>query len=177
MNKVIEKLIPGMFEIFPEKFSDDRGQLIKLLDLNYLEHFLNKKPIIQINKTITKHKFTIRGMHFQKEPFSEYKVVSCHKGKVFDVVIDLRIKSKTYLKWDFVELNSDDQNIVIVPEGCAHGFQTFEDNSELMYFHTNNYSPKYEDGIRYDDPLINIDWPHNPNKISSRDLSFDYIKL
>jgi dTDP-4-dehydrorhamnose 3,5-epimerase len=176
MKRFIQKKLHGMFEIDLDIYSDDRGYLLKLLNSEFL-NFTDNKKINQVNLSLTNKKHTIRGLHFQKKPYDEYKLVSCLIGKVFDVVIDLRKDSKTYLQWDYVELDSTKKNLVIIPEGCAHGFQTLEESSQLIYFHTNDYKSEFEDGVRFDDPLININWPYEPSNISTRDLGFKNIRI
>lgn len=176
MKKILNKKIIGMYEINPTEFQDNRGFLYKFFSSDFLK-YTNGKKIIQINFSLTKKINTIRGMHYQKSPFEETKVITCIAGKIYDVVVDLRKNSKTYLQWDYVTLCSRKKNLIVIPEGCAHGFQTLENNSELIYFHTNDYSPEHEAGVRFDDPVLSIDWPKPPRNMSDRDLSFEMLKI
>src|SRR4030095_15392058 len=119
----------------------------------------------------TAKKGTIRGMHFQLPPYREIKMVRCIRGKVFDVIIDIRKGSATFLKWFGVELSPAALNMIYIPEGFAHGFQALHDESELLYHHSEFYTPNAESGIRYDDPAINIEWPLEVTSVSERDLN------
>jgi dTDP-4-dehydrorhamnose 3,5-epimerase len=105
----------------------------------------------------------------------ETKIVRCIRGKVFDVVVDLRHNSDTFFNWYGIELSSENNRAIVIPEGCAHGFQTLENNSDLLYLHTASYTSSLERGIRFDDPLISIKWPLPPLNLSDRDLSFNFI--
>jgi len=112
-------------------------------------------------------------MHFQKKPFEETKLVRCTRGKIFDVIIDLRAESNTYKKWIGMDLKSDDFKMLYFPEGFAHGFQTLEDNTEVFYQVSNWFSPEHERGIRWDDKELDIKWPIDNPIISKKDLSYD----
>jgi dTDP-4-dehydrorhamnose 3,5-epimerase len=104
------------------------------------------------------------------------KIVRCLRGGVFDVAVDLRRDSPTFLEWTAVELTRENRRAFVIPEGCAHGFQVLEENSELMYLHTAPYTPSVEGAVRFDDPRIAVDWPMKPTDISARDLSHPYLK-
>ncbi|MCR4343412.1 MAG: dTDP-4-dehydrorhamnose 3,5-epimerase, partial [Candidatus Scalindua sp.] len=123
----------------------------------------------------TKKQGAIRGMHFQYKPFAEMKLIRCLKGKVFDVAVDLRKHSSTYLSWYAEILSPENATMFIVPEGCAHGFQVLEPDSELLYLHTAFYNPEYEGGILYDDPAVGIEWPMACSEISDRDKQYALI--
>jgi dTDP-4-dehydrorhamnose 3,5-epimerase len=114
-------------------------------------------------------------MHYQLPPNAELKIIRCTRGRVFDVCVDLRLKSDTFLNWIGVELSIENNNAIVIPEGFAHGFQALEDNSELVYLHTNFYAPESERSLRYDDPSININWPIKPNLVSQKDLNQPFI--
>lgn len=124
---------------------------------------------VQMNHSFSKQKGTIRGMHFQNQPFSEIKLVRCIAGSVYDVIIDVRKNSPTFLKWFGVELSAKNRKMIFIPKGFAHGFQTLEDNSELIYHHSSAYVPNVEGGIKYNDPRVNIEWPLNATNTSIRD--------
>ena len=161
--------ISGAFEIELVDFKDSRGTFKRLFCSKELNNLIPSKQIVQINSSETFQKGSIRGMHFQTKPKAETKLIHCINVEVFDVMIDLRKSSKTFLQWHSVKLSSHLNNMVIIPDGCAHGFQVLSENSRLIYFHTEFYSPEYESGIRYDDPLIGIDWPLEIDFVSDRD--------
>lgn len=133
------------------------------------------KEFVQFNHSFNKFKGTVRGMHFQNAPFAETKLIRCVKGSVYDVVVDLRKDSPTFLKTFEVELSDVNMLGILIPEGFAHGFQALEDNTSLIYHHTNYYTPNSEGGLRYDDPKLNLKWPLPPLNISSKDLSYNLI--
>ena len=165
----------GLFVIELEPFQDERGKFFRVYCENELNDIGHNKRIVQINQSLTKKKGTIRGMHFQYPPKAEIKMVRCLKGSIFDVAIDLRSNSPTFLKWHSEILSEDNMMILYIPEGFAHGFQTLENDSELLYLHTEIYSPGYEGGINYKDPKINIKWPLEITDVSERDTSFKLI--
>lgn len=173
--KFIKTKIEDLFITKPDLFEDERGQFYRVFCKKDFKEINLEKDIVQINFSLSKHKGTIRGLHYQCPPKMELKMVKCIKGSVFDIALDLRKNSKTFLKWHGEILSSDNIKMFYIPEGFAHGFQTLEDDSELLYFHTEYYSPEYEAGLRYDDPVYNIKWPLEPTQISKRDNSFDYI--
>ena len=170
-----ETEIKGLIVIEVEPFQDHRGKFYRVYCKNELKKIEYNKELVQINQSLTNKKGTIRGMHFQYPPKAETKIIKCLKGSIFDVVIDLRNKSPTFLKWHSENLTADNMKMLYLPEGFAHGFQTLEDNSELLYFHTESYSPDYESGIRYDDPKIGIKWPLEIVDISERDRGFKLL--
>ena len=136
-----------------------------------LEDIGFKGEWVQMNHSFTAERATIRGMHYQNAPFSEIKLVRCIRGRVFDVVIDLRRNSSTFLNWFGLELSPDIGNMLFIPKGFAHGFQALDSDCELLYHHSAYYEPRAETGIRFDDPCININWPLPVGLISERDLS------
>jgi len=155
----------------PERFSDGRGSFSRLFCIKELRHILDEKFIVQINHSMTVRKGAIRGLHFQFSPRAEKKFVRCLRGAVFDVAVDLRYGSPTFLKWHGEVISEENMKMMYVPEGFAHGFQTLEEDSELLYFHTEFYSPENEGAVRYDDPMVRIDWPLEITDISDRDRS------
>ncbi len=173
MNKLSIETAPieDLFVIKSNPVSDNRGYFERLFCDDELKPIL-KKPIKQINHSLTKKKGSIRGMHYQLPPMAETKIIKCIRGSIFDVAIDLREDSPTFLKWCGEIISENNSKMFFVPEGFAHGFQTLEDNTELLYFHTESFNEKYYDGILYNDPKIAIDWPLNLSEISSRDLNF-----
>jgi dTDP-4-dehydrorhamnose 3,5-epimerase len=154
---------------------DERGEFSRIFCEDELHVVLNGKTIKQINRSMTRKMGAVRGMHFQNAPYAEIKIVRCIRGRVFDVAVDLRKDSPTFRKWFGIELSPLKNIALLIPEGCAHGFQALDEYSELLYLHTAPYMPSYEAAIRFDDPSINIAWPIAPTAISQRDLSHPYI--
>ena len=169
--KIIRTPLQDVFIIETEPFRDDRGFFTRVFCQNELRSIFHDKNIVQINHTLTNKQGTIRGMHFQYPPKAEIKIVKCLSGSVFDVIIDLHKDSPSFLKWHGEILSAKNMKMVYIPEGFAHGFQTLEENCELLYLHTEFYSPDNEGGIRYDDPAVNVSWPLRINDISERDLN------
>lgn len=128
-----------------------------------------------MNHSYTKQVGTIRGMHYQLPPFNEIKMVRCIRGSVFDVIVDIRKDSPTFLKWVGVEISANNKKMIYIPAGFAHGFQTLEDDCELIYQHSALYMPAVEGGIRYSDALVNINWPLKLSSISERDKQHELL--
>jgi len=170
-NELIEDIKIIEFDIH----KDNRGQFSRIFCQKEFEEVGIFKPIVQMNHSFTKTKGSVRGMHYQLPPTMESKYVRCISGEVFDVVIDLRRDSKTFLKWTSIHLKEDQGLMVYIPEGFAHGFQTLTDNAELIYLHSEYYEPKAERGIHHLDPLVNIKWPLEITDVSERD--FDMQKI
>lgn len=171
IGNIRETAVAGAFTVSSRPFYDDRGRFARLFDRDALGAIHADRPIVQVNHSLTRQVGALRGMHFQRAPHLEAKWVRCIKGRVFDVSVDLRRASPTYLKHATVELSAESGNMFFIPEGCAHGFQVIEPDSELLYLHTAPYSPGAEGGVRWDDPLLAINWPLDPTDISKRDLS------
>ena len=162
-----------VIELDPHK--DDRGFFERLF---CREEFLSigfSKEIVQINHSFSKKKGTLRGMHYQLPPYTETRVIKCIRGSVFDVAVDIRKESPTFLKWFGLELSPENNRMLFIPEGFAHGFQTLKSNTELLYFHTGYYNPSAEAAINYSDPLFKIKFPLKVTEISYRDKSHSYI--
>ena len=167
-----ETKLKGAFIIEIEKKEDERGFFARTWDQKvFEEHGLNPN-MVQCNVSFNKEKGTLRGMHFQIPPYEEAKLVRCIKGKIFEVMIDLRKKSRTYKEWLGIEMVSDDYKMLYVPEEFALGFQTLEDNTEVFYQMSQFYMPQYVRGLRWDDPAFVITWPLKPTIISKKDQSF-----
>ena len=159
-----------------EKIEDERGFFARVWDSKkFLENNLNPN-IVQCNISQSKLKGTIRGLHYQKNPFEENKLIRCTKGKIFDVLLDLRPKSKTFKKYGGFELSEDNHKMVYVPEGFAHGFQTLENNTEVFYQVSQFYTPNSENGIRWNDPAFKIKWPLKVTEISQKDQNWKLFK-
>ncbi len=169
-------LIAGVYVGQRTDASDHRGEFSRLFCPRELIQADFKNPIVQVNKSKNYKAGTLRGMHYQRTPFAEKKIISCLRGKIFDVAVDLRKGSPTFLKWTSVLLSDKQKNMIVIPEGCAHGFQTLEDNCELLYFHSNFYQAEAEAGLRYDDPRLKIQWPVPLSEISERDKDFLWLE-
>jgi len=133
------------------------------------------KPVSQINHTFTKKKGVVRGLHFQNKPFTEMKLVSCLRGEIWDIAVDLRKNSATFLQWHAEILSSENYKSLLIPEGFAHGFQTLTEDCELIYFHSEPYAPNSEVGIRFDDPILKIKLPIEISEISFKDKSYTFL--
>lgn len=166
---LIETDFDGLYLIKPQINLDSRGYFFRTFCKNEFNLILFNKEFVQFNHSHSNKSGTIRGLHFQKFPFEETKLIRCVSGSIFDVVVDLRKESKTYMKHYTIELNDQNNYSILVPSGFAHGFQTLKDNSSLIYHHTEYYNPEYETGLRYNDPKIGINWPLELTEISERD--------
>ena len=156
---------------------DDRGYFERVYCIYEFEEKLNiNKGIVQINRSMSKIKGTIRGCHFQYPPFAETKIVSCPRGKLFDVAVDLRKGSETYLNYYSLVLTNENKSFLVIPEGFAHGFQTLEENTEILYLVTEKFSLKHDNGINPFDPDINIKWPIECKLRSEKDTKRKYLK-
>jgi dTDP-4-dehydrorhamnose 3,5-epimerase len=173
---VIDTSIEGLKVVQRKPINDDRGYLSRLYCDDDFKLMGVHKPISQINHTLTNKMGAIRGMHYQLPPFAEVKLVSCIRGEIFDVAIDLRKNSPTYLKWHAEILSEKNQKSFLISEGFAHGFQTLTAKCELIYLHTAPYSKEHERGLNYADKSINIDWPLEIVEISDRDQTHPLIQ-
>ena len=167
--------LSGAYVIEPEPFRDERGLFERYYCQNDFEKIGHKKNWVQLNHSITKAEGTIRGMHFQVAPFREIKLVKCVKGRVYDVIIDLRKNSETFLQYFGSELSEENHRMMYIPEGFAHGFQTLSAECHLIYHHSEFYVPGAEAGLRFDDPGLKIKWPVPAGIVSERDLSHPLI--
>jgi len=174
--KIIETSLEGCFLINLRKKEDERGYLTRLFCQKTFHELLKEKTICQINHTFTKIEGTIRGLHFQYPPSTEVKIISCLKGKIWDVVVDIRKGSPTFLSYYATELSQDDCNSLYVPEGFAHGFQTLTSDCEMLYFHTAEHNIQAQGAINPLDPIISIKWPRVISKISTRDSNHPMLE-
>ena len=158
-----------LFERLP--VGDSRGFLERMFCEEELRPLTGGKRIIQINRTLTALRGTVRGLHFQIPPHAETKFVTCLRGRVFDVAVDLRRGSPTFLRWHAEILDGAGHKTLAIPEGFAHGFQTLTDDCEMLYFHTAAYRPDAEAGLHPADPRLSIDWPLPFSSLSPRDAS------
>jgi dTDP-4-dehydrorhamnose 3,5-epimerase len=170
--KFVETKLKGVYLVELEKREDNRGFFARGWDKSILEQHGLIGGVLQQNIAFSKFKGTVRGPHYQKAPHEETKFVRCTRGAVFDVTVDLRPDSETFQQWLGVTLTMDDYKVLYVPKGCAHGFQSLEDNSEIMYLVSEVYTPTAEAGIRYDDPCIGIEWPLPVSMVSEKDSSW-----
>jgi dTDP-4-dehydrorhamnose 3,5-epimerase len=177
MNRLIASQLPlaGLMLVSRKRLEDERGYFSRLFCAEILNEAGWHKPVSQINITHTSIRGSIRGLHYQVPPFSEMKLVSCIRGEVMDVAVDLRAGSPTFLQWHAQTLSADNGNAMLIPEGFAHGFQTITDNVEMLYFHSTHYNPSAEAGLRFDDPFINIEWPLQVTQISVRDQKYELL--
>ncbi|MCX6319808.1 MAG: dTDP-4-dehydrorhamnose 3,5-epimerase [Bacteroidetes bacterium] len=179
-----ETPLAGSYIIDPVPFGDERGWFARTYCGNEFAALGLDKEWVQINHSFTRHAGTIRGMHYQLPPFAETKFIRCVAGAVYDVIVDIREGSPSFLQHTGVELSATNRKMIYVPEGFAHGFQALTDNAELIYHHSAFYTAGYEGGIRFDDPMIHLNWPLGITVMSDRDKnhpllteSFKGIKL
>ena len=173
--KISPTAIQGLEVVEITPFVDDRGAFARLYCEKELASLIEQRRIVQINHSRTAAVGAVRGLHFQRAPHAEMKLVRCLKGRFWDVAVDLRKSSETYLHWHAEELTSTNGKMMVIPEGFAHGFQVLEPESELLYLHTSFYTPEAEGGLRYNDPTIGIDWPLPVTDISARDLQHPLV--
>ena len=169
--------ICGVVELRSQAFVDARGAFLNAFRAQEQAFMVSwgNRGIAQVNLSCSDASGTIRGLHLQATPHSEAKLVRCLKGRVFDVAVDLRDGSATYGQWHAVELTPEGGNALLIPEGCAHGFQVLESGSELLYLHSGAWVPEAESGVRWDDPQLAIAWPLEPTELSDRDCSLPLL--
>jgi dTDP-4-dehydrorhamnose 3,5-epimerase len=167
--------LSGLVVIECKPIEDGRGYFCRYYCVDEFREAGLRKPIVQINHTLTRKKGSIRGLHFQHPPHAETKIVSCLKGEIFDVAVDLRKGSPTFLRWHAEILSAADRKSLLIPEGFAHGFQTLAGEGELIYLHTASYAPEAEGGLNVLDPRLAIDWPLGIAEISERDRMYPML--
>ena len=170
--------IAGVLELVGQPFSDHRGAFLNVFraqESAYAQAW-GDRAIAQVNLSRTEAVGTVRGLHLQAPPHSEAKLVRCLRGRVWDVAVDLRPGSPTHGQWHAVELSPGGANALLIPEGCAHGFQVLEPSSELLYLHSGAWVPEAETGVRFDDPQLGISWPLPPLGLSERDLGLPLLE-
>ena len=172
-----ETILSDAVIIEPELSEDDRGFFARSFCKMEFEREGLETTVVQNNISFNHKEGTLRGMHFQLEPHREVKIVRCTRGAIFDVIVDLREDSPTFLKWIGVELTSTNRLQLYVPAGFAHGYQTLEDESEVFYQVSEFYTPGSERGVRWDDPAFNISWPREVTCISDKDKSHPAFAL
>ena len=175
--KLLKTKLNEAFIIDLEKSKDGREFSSNVWNKkNFQENNLNA-DITELNIAFNKKKGSIRGLHYQSAPYEGAKLVRCTRGRIWDVVLDLRPDSKTFKEWYSVELSYDNYKANYIPEGCAHGYQTLEDNSILFYLNSQIYNRDFEEGVKYSDPAFNIPFPLDVTEISKKDLSLQPFKL
>ena len=167
--ELLETRLAGLQVLRRKPIGDARGFFERVFCVDDLGGLLGGRTIQQVNRTLTETKGTVRGLHFQRPPHAEMKLVSCLRGRIFDVAVDLRKDSPTFLQWHGEILSAENARTLAIPEGFAHGFQTLEPDCELLYFHTASYHPEAEDGVDALDPRLEIEWPEPIAERSERD--------
>ena len=175
--KFHEQKLAGVYIIEPKPFADDRGVFRRhFCDREFAEHGI-VTDVRQSNVSENRYAHTLRGFHYQIPPYGEGKTLSCLKGSIYDIVVDVRPQSPTYMQWISVELNEENRYSIHIAPGCANAFLTMEDNCLIHYYCSQPYTPEAECGIRYNDPAFKFEWPTEPTVISEKDLNHpDYKK-
>jgi dTDP-4-dehydrorhamnose 3,5-epimerase len=167
-----ETKLQGVFEIRIEPLRDERGFFARSwCQTEFKAHGLNP-ALVQCNISFNGRKGTLRGMHYQLAPYAEAKLIRCTRGAIYDVIVDLRRESPTFKQWVSVVLTAEKRNMAYVPEDCAHGFLTLEDDTEVLYQMSQFFSAESARGARWDDPAFQIAWPHEIAVISERDKNY-----
>ncbi|HIC43196.1 MAG TPA: dTDP-4-keto-6-deoxy-D-glucose epimerase [Sulfurimonas sp.] len=173
--KILSTSIEGVFTVETSLLPDNRGSFSRLFCERELGSAFGGRKVVQINKSITATPGTVRGIHYQNPPHAEMKLIRCTSGRVWDVAVDLRAGSSTFLQWHAEELTSENARMLVISEGCGHGFQVLEPDSELLYLHTAFYNPEFESGVMYNDPKLAITWPLPALDLSARDQKYPPI--
>jgi dTDP-4-dehydrorhamnose 3,5-epimerase len=168
---ILDTPLDGLKLIQRNPIGDHRGYLERMFCAKELRPSIRGKGIVQINHTLTAKRGTVRGLHFQQPPHAETKIVSCLHGEVFDVAVDLRSGSPTFLQWHAEILSAVNHRTLLIPEGFAHGFQTLTEDCEMLYLHTTPYHPEAEGGLNALDSRLDIRWPEAVIELSSRDAA------
>jgi len=172
-----KKKIKGVFLISPSTFEDSRGVFRRhFCEKEFAKHGIVSK-IEQANVSENKFKYTLRGFHYQTDKHKEGKTLSCIKGKIYDIVVDLRRSSQTFGQWLSFELDEKNRKSIHIPPGCANAFFTLKDNSIMHYYCSKSYAPKFEKGIRYNDKFFNFKWPRKPKVVSEKDSNHKNFKI
>jgi dTDP-4-dehydrorhamnose 3,5-epimerase len=166
-----------VFLIELDRKVDDRGWFSRVYCEKEQAENIFPESIKQINSSFSKDKGTLRGLHFQNKPFEESKIIKVLSGCVYDLILDLRKESSTYLQWEAFELNSKSKEMLYVPKGFAHSILTLENDTEILYFVSEFYQQNSESGIRWDDPYFKFSWPITPKVISSKDQSWPLFQV
>ena len=167
--------IEGVYVIELEPFQDERGFFSRIFCEKEFGQAGLVSDFVQVNHSTSRYKGTIRGLHFQLPPHSEVKVLRCVRGSLYDVIVDIRKNSLTFLEHFKIELSESNHRMLYIPTGFAHGFQTLSDNTSLIYFHSDFYHPSAEKGLKYNDPRLSIEWPLPVSQISKKDQEHNYL--
>ena len=167
--KILNNKIYGSFTVLPNIKKDKRGYFTRIICLKEFKKKFDNFKIVQSNSSFSHKKGTMRGIHYQKKPFEEAKLIQCISGSIFDVIIDLRKNSPTYLKWESFVISKKNKNLLYIPKGCAHGFLTTAKNTGVIYYVDNFYNPIYEKVIKYNDTKFKIKWPIPIKNVSKKD--------
>lgn len=167
--------LEGTFLVETNVFKDHRGIFARFFCQGEMKEILGNRQIVNVNFSKTMQKGSVRGLHYQTSPFAEMKMIRCIKGKVWDVMVDIRKGSPTFLHWDAIELSGNNMRMVVIPEGFAHGFQILEEDSDLLYLHTNFYHSKSEGALNIYDKALNISCPLPVSDMSERDKNHPMI--
>ncbi len=167
--RISDTPIPGLKIVERSPRSDERGFLARLFCAEELAPAGWSKPIAQVNQTLTRRRGAVRGLHFQLPPHAEMKLVTCIRGEVWDVAVDLRRGSPTFLKWFGAQLSAENGCALLIPEGFAHGFQALTEDCELLYFHSCAYQADSESAVHPEDPRVAVAWPQPIAEMSVRD--------
>lgn len=173
--EILDTPIAGLRRVVSKRLEDSRGHLARVFCADELRGAGWTGPVAQANMTLTRQRGTVRGLHYQHPPHAELKLVRCLRGEVWDVVLDLRRNSPTFLRWHAETLSQENWTALLIPHGCAHGFQTLQDDVEMLYLHSAPYVPGSEGGISAIDPMVNIAWPLPIVERSERDLSLPLL--
>ena len=171
---LIPTYLPEVLMVKSNLFKDDRGTFYRAFDKEFFAQKL-EFTLSQINISFTKDIGTIRGLHFQEEPFQEQKIVRCISGSILDVAVDIRPKSPTYLKSVQLELSYENNLALLIPKGFAHGYQTREENSIVQYYTSEIYKPNHEMGVRFNDPKLEINWDPKIKTVSEKDMNWPLL--
>lgn len=174
--KVRKTKIEGVFIIEPQPREDERGYFVRVFAKEVLKVNGISYNIVHINQSLTKAIGTIRGIHYQIKPRQEDKIIRCIQGRIFDVSVDLRPRSKTFGKWASVELSEENKKMFLIPKGCGHAFQTLTPNCLIEYFVSEYYSPEFERGVLWNDPYFKISWPIKRPKLSEKDRNWPLFR-
>lgn len=174
--KIIQTHINDLVVIEPKVFGDHRGWFVESYNKKIYHDNGISIDFNQDNHSLSKEKGVLRGLHFQNDPYAQTKLVRCTRGKIWDVAVDLRKSSATYLKWFGIELTPENHKMLLIPQGFAHGFITLEENSEVQYKVDNYYNPSTDRSIKYNDPDINIKWPIKNVILSEKDEKAPFLK-
>ena len=170
--KVTPTAIVGCYRVHPEPVVDVRGHFLSVFDPASTPEIGDSFKVRRVNRSFTATRGAIRGLHFQRPPHAEGKLVQCLQGAIFDVAIDLRPESPSYRAWVGSELNPLNRELLLIPAGCGHGFQTLSPDCLVEYFVTGDYAPAHEGGLRWDDPALGIAWPLQCTQTSEKDAAW-----